>query len=213
MDALYPPNENGTPTYMALQGTIDYAQTLVAEGHNTAIVLVTDGEPYGCDNMNVNTIDNAATAAAKVEDEIATYVIGINEVTTKLESLSLIAAAGGTETAFIVDTEDPSASQNALLNRIEEIHKTEIVCELKIPSPPNGEMLNIDKVNVRITVNDNTLDLLKDGECISREGWRYDDPANPTTIRLCEDTCDALKLEQNVEINVMFGCQTRVIVI
>ena len=60
---LDPPNEYGTPTFPALSGTIEYAESLLKEDatRKVAIVMVTDGDPYSCQG---NTISNTAMAAA-----------------------------------------------------------------------------------------------------------------------------------------------------
>ena len=112
-----------------------------------------------------------------------------------------------------MDTADPAASQSALLAQIKEIQANEVVCDMPIPSPPDGAELNTNKVNVRISIDGDTVDLLNDEDCASSEGWRYDDPDEPSIIELCEDTCELLQSEQDVEINVVFGCDTRLVVI
>lgn len=132
---LDPPNEFGTPTLPGLSGTITYAQSLLKQdaSRKVAIVMVTDGEPYGCGNGN--SIDATAAAAAKVAATIPTYVIGVGK---ELASLNQIAQSGGTDKAFIVALDDPEQTRKDLLDAINLIRGKSISCELAIPPPPRA---------------------------------------------------------------------------
>ena len=204
-----PPNEYGTPTYPALSGTIDYAETLLKEDatRKVAIVMVTDGEPYGCDG---NTIDNTALAAKAVAAHLPTYVIGVG---AELASLNAIAAAGGTEQAFIVAVGDSDKTKKALLDAINVIRGKAISCDLAIPAPPAGKRLDPDKVNVQFTANGQPATSLKYGTaCTGDTAWHYDAPEKPTKILLCDDTCNAVKADPVGKLDVVFGCIDRPVV-
>jgi hypothetical protein len=210
---LDPPNEYGTPTYPALTGTIAYAETLVKEdaSRKVAIVMVTDGDPVSCKD---NTIENTAKAAQAVADHIPTYVIGVG---ASLTSLNAIAAAGGTDKAFIVKVEDPlqtpEQTRKDLLAAVNLIRGKSIACDLAIPAPPAGKKLDPDKVNVQFTASGQAGSSLKYGTaCTGDTAWHYDDPAKPTKILLCDDTCTAVKADPMGKVDVVFGCVDRQVV-
>jgi hypothetical protein len=207
---LDPPNEFGTPTFPALSGTIDYAETLLKEdaSRKVAIVMVTDGEPYGCDG---NTIDATAAAAKKVAARIPTYVIGVGD---QLDSLNAIAKGGGTDKAFIVALANPEQTRKDLLGAINLIRGKSISCDLAIPPPPAGKKLDPNKVNVQFTGNGQTGTSLQYGEtCTGDTAWHYDDPQAPKSILLCDATCTAVKADPMGKLAVEFGCEDRVPVV
>ena len=204
-----PPNEFGTPTFPALSGTIEYADTLLKEdaARKVAIVMVTDGEPYGCDG---NTIANTAMAAQAVAARLPTYVIGVGK---ELGSLKAIAEGGGTDDAFIVSLDDPAQTQKDLLAAINLIRGKAISCELTIPAPPAGKRLDPDKVDVQFTGSGGPATSLKYGTaCTGDTGWHYDDATKPTKILLCDQTCTSVKADPVGKLDVVFGCVNRPVV-
>ncbi len=201
--AVSPPNEYGTPTYPALAGTVDYAQSLYDEGKKVAIVMVTDGEPTQCGGDN--TIGNTAAEAESVASAIPTYVIGVGD---ELSNLNDIAAAGGTGEAFLVDLDNPAQTREDLLAQVQLIRGAEVTCDLPIPDPPAGKTLDITKVNVEFTSGDDTVGLVYSADCTDDTGWRYDDLDDPTIIELCAETCEDVKAEEGGAVNVVFGCET-----
>ena len=207
--ALDPPNEFGTPTRPALTGTIQYAETLLAEDatRKVAIVMVTDGEPVSCQG---NNIANTAAAAEAVADRIPTYVIGVGE---SLTALNDIAEGGGTDAAFIVSLDDPEQTRTDLLDAINLIRGQAISCEIDMPAPPPGKKLDPEKVNVQFTPDGQPGMTLKYGtDCAGDVAWRYDDPAQPTTIQLCDSACTMVKADPNAKLDVVFDCIARVVV-
>jgi hypothetical protein len=211
---LDPPNEFGTPTFPALVGTIDYAESLLAEDstRKVAVVMVTDGEPTECtskDATKTNNISNTAKAAAAVADHLPTYVIGVGD---ELASLNAIAEGGGTEQAFIVSLDDPEQTRKDLLDAINLIRGKSISCELDVPAPPPGKKLDPDKVNVHFSAAGKPeLSLEYGTECEGTTAWRYDDPDQPTKILLCDDTCDAVKADAMGKLSVEFACKSRMV--
>jgi hypothetical protein len=204
-----PPNEFGTPTFPALSGTIEYAESLLKDDatRKVAIVMVTDGEPYGCDG---NTIDNTAMAAKAVAAHLPTYVIGVGK---ELGSLKAIAQGGGTENAFIVSLDNPEQTRKDLLESINLIRGKAISCDLTIPAPPAGKRLDPDKVDVQFTGNGAGATSLKYGtECTGDTAWHYDSATKPTKILLCDDTCTAVKADPVGKLDVVFGCIDRQVV-
>lgn len=87
-----------------------------------------------------------------------------------------------------------------------------LACDWSIPAAPPGEMFEIGKTNVQLTVNGTNEALLKAptiASCGTNEGWHYDDEANPSRVIVCPATCDRIQAAESAEINVLFGCATQ----
>src|SRR5689334_19037950 len=92
----------GTPTEPALQGASTIAQAWAKQnpGRTTIIVLATDGDPTGCTMNAVQDVANVAAMTLAGSPSIKTYVIGVGN---SLTSLNSIAQAGGSGQAFVLD--------------------------------------------------------------------------------------------------------------
>jgi hypothetical protein len=230
----------GTPIEGALRGVTAYCErykqdtTMNPEGRNCVAVLVTDGEPNGC-NEDWNVLVGIA-ADAYDNFEVMTFAIGMDGANFDL--LDLIGQAGHADC-----TPDPAdltwacnVSTGGMtfleaLNLIREVTtelrtvtqtKTEmqiqaLECEWEIPEPPEGEEFNRDKVNVEFT--DTGLDADKQifgrvdsaDECGSNLGWYYDDPNDPTRLIACEQACSTIQASETGKLNILLGCGTVII--
>jgi len=94
---------------------------------------------------------------------------------------------------------------------VDVAEKADIACDWPIPEPPDGQFLDLNKVNVEYTTPDGTtvgLARIPDGEdCGGREGWSYDDPANPTKVVSCPTSCDGFQ-DTGGRVDVLFGCDS-----
>ncbi len=93
---------------------------------------------------------------------------------------------------------------------------TRVDCDIPIPDPPDGEILDPSLVNVRVRTADGESDLGNVGtedDCGPAGGWAYDNPDDPSSVRLCPATCDAVQASEGEErgVDVQFGCATRLI--
>jgi len=196
----------GTPTKSALSGAIDYAKQVKAgEGKDgsVAIVLVTDGVPANCDD---NSIAGVSALAASVAATIPTYVIGVGGA---LSSLDEIAVGGGTKSAFIVNTSNPSKTQAELLAAFNTIKQGALSCDYEIPPAPAGETFDRAKVNVQHSPAGAAAATIRyDQACTDGTGWRYDDETNPTRILFCESSCAQVKANPG-KVDIVFGCATQ----
>ncbi len=201
LDATTP--GGGTPTRPALDGAMTYAAAQQAKNPNTkvVVVLVTDGDPNDC-SSNVASVSAIASAKAKT---IPTYVIGVGNIT----ALNAIAIAGGTKSAVIVDGTNPTKTKTDMQKALDDIRNS-LTCELKIPTPPNGQTFDKNKVNVVHTQDSVRTEYTYDQTCAKPNAWRYDNPTTPTKIEICPATCDALKKVQakSSKIDIEFGCET-----
>ncbi|MBX3208829.1 MAG: VWA domain-containing protein [Labilithrix sp.] len=196
----------GTPTHVALQGAISYAQGIASnEGKDgkVAIVLVTDGLPDS--NCTGNSVGAVKDLASSVAATLPTYVIGVGN---QLTSLNEIAVGGGTTSAFIVNANDPNQIKQDFLTAINAIKTSALSCDYEIPAPPAGEQLDREKVNVVYKSGGTTDTLDYNASCAGGAGWRYDDADAPKRILLCDTSCDAVKTKPG-QMEVLFGCATK----
>jgi len=200
----------GTPTKPALEGAIQYAKAWQNANptHVTVVVFATDGLPQSCDT-NLQNIYGVAAAGFNGMPKIPTFVIGVGPA---LSTLDGIAAAGGTTTAFKVDT-NGNANQD-FLDAMNKIRGSVTACTYLIPAPPPGQMLDFGKVNVEFTPgaggNPITIPKVNDvASCpVGGLGWYYDDNAKPTQIILCPDACKQISADAKGTVNVILGCGT-----
>ena len=229
-----------TPTAAAIHGVGESLSDLRKEQPDAkfAIVLVTDGLPQGCDGSSLS--DASEAAADFFADGLSTYVIGIENPTTPpddvpaawddwgncdsgsgggdepctppdtLAPLNELADAGGTQSAFLIDTGNPSATKQAFSAAIEAIRQSSLSCSLAIPEHPEpGMMFEKDKIDVSVTIDGKTTRFNYDAECAELGSWHYDDASDPTKIEICEATCLDLKKKPEAELNVDFLCEPR----
>jgi hypothetical protein len=218
----------GTPTLPALMGSIDYATKLMTDtpGSKAIIIMVTDGEPVvvdstgaertdNCPEGNDNTIDNIATVAQaaynRPEDQrIPTYVIGIGEA---LDNLGAIASAGGTN-LILIDGSSNEDTKARLLEALQGIQVESIKCDMSVPVPEKGSVLDFAKVNVNFVHSEamgSTIEQLYRNDDCTGAGWRYDNPSDPTKIMLCQTTCDSVQQDVKGHLEVELGCDTRIL--
>jgi Mg-chelatase subunit ChlD len=201
----------GTPTTAALQGAINHATTW-AKAHPadaTIVILATDGDPDECGNGSgtaiLSQVEAIAAAGVAATPKILTFVIGVG---TETANLNGIAMAGGTKSAFIVDTSMNISAQ--FLAALDKIRGAALGCQYKIPVPMTGSV-DDSKVNVQFTPSGGKSELVPHvadaAHCpTTGDAWYYDNPSSPTQILLCTTTCGTVS--SGGEVDVLTGCQT-----
>lgn len=83
-------------------------------------------------------------------------------------------------------------------------------CDYPLPAPPSGSSLDPSRVNVGVLlegIGSKTLPHASSSDaCDSAEAWFYDDPAQPTLIRMCPAACSSISAGGAIEITL--GCET-----
>jgi hypothetical protein len=220
INAVSPAGE--TPTQPALQGALQYASQELSQnpGARVAVVLVTDGEPNGCNS----SVPNVASTAAASAPGIPTYVIGIGKQ-TDLVRLATIAEAGATNQPFFVqpDAGDldggcgdagcaAEAMEQEFENALSVIRGSTISCDLQLPTAPANQSLDFGKVNVGYTgSNGQATTLLYNQSCGGTGlGWAYDDPQVPTRIQICPASCTTIQGDTlGATLDIALGCATQ----
>lgn len=93
---------------------------------------------------------------------------------------------------------------------------SQIGCELTLPTPSGGEMLDPTKVNVKyeaggVAPGVTLPQVTDDAACGTNSGWYYDDNAAPTKITLCPATCTQVQADDNANVKLEIGCATQIL--
>jgi hypothetical protein len=215
-----------TPTPAALAGALNHAIAWRDQvGRPGVVLLVTDGQPNECGPPGVPVTPQhvAEIAAAGLAGAaMQTYVLGI--VSGGLEcgwdpnpptvpDLDLVAQAGGTGAAFIVDASQDVAAQ--FLARMNEIRTSaQLPCEFLLPTGASG--VDIMQVNLSYTPPGGEPQLVLYASdpsiCDPVEGgWHYDVPSAPTRIILCPASCGPVQMQIGGLVEVVLGCPRQAI--
>jgi hypothetical protein len=200
-----------TPTRVALAGAIDYAKTWATQHpeRKVIVVLQTDGEPNVCDST-LDAVVQVATDGVAGTPSMQTYVIGVGK---ELGNLNQIAQAGGTNTAFIVDTSQDTTRQ--FIDAMTRIRASASVsCEFVIPTDGSTGPIDFGRVNVRVTPSGGAPVALAQAATANQcdpqaGGWYYDQPQAPTRLLLCPASCTSVKADTRNTVELEIGCATR----
>lgn len=95
----------------------------------------------------------------------------------------------------------------------EVVAGAQIACEWDVPAPPPGE--DFDPMKVNVEFDDGAgggFDIgyvESEAECANVvDGWYYDDPAAPTKILACPQTCQKIQGVETATIEITLGCDT-----
>ncbi len=204
----------GTRIEPALHGIADYTVANQTPGRTMIGVLVTDGDPNGCEE-NIGDLSNIIEEHLN-DTGIRTFVIGMTGAS--LNNLERFASVGGAPEHgpefcggqddchfWSVGDGDPVAFVDAL----SQIEAAAVVpCSYGIPDPPPGDVLDNALVNVLFTAGDGSEFVIgRVNDCGTTGGWVYDDPLNPSLIHLCTATCDAVTAEGlGATLDIAYGC-------
>jgi hypothetical protein len=198
-----------TPTAPALTGALEYAASFAEDNPDRAafVVLVTDGYPTQCEPNTIAGIADIAENARMTEPNVRTYVIGLDAGF----NLDTIAIAGGTNQAFLVDETNISDS---FVQALRNASNARLACEYSIPPPPSGsEVVDFTEVQVTYTTAEaetEEIPHIADLEACARNangGWYYDNPDDPTRIKVCPCTCTRF---QAGRVDVRLGCKPKI---
>ncbi|HYQ15576.1 MAG TPA: hypothetical protein VEQ58_07460, partial [Polyangiaceae bacterium] len=153
----------------------------------------------------------AASDCRSAEPAIDTYVLGVGPF---LDNLQQIAQAGGTDHAYLIGDQDVEQQVLKALNAIRGA--ASIPCELQLPKASGGNALDYGLVNVAYQDSSCALstiyNVLSADSCdASAGGWYYDDPAAPSSVKLCGASCDQVSAPGG-RLAFTVGCETKVLV-
>ncbi len=93
------------------------------------------------------------------------------------------------------------------------IEHNQISCTFDIPTPPDGIIVP-DETNVDFIPSEGAnpqpiYNVSSEFDCTINGGWYFDNNTNPTTITLCDATCNAVKASTQGSVRVTYGCLTQ----
>lgn len=223
----------GTPTYTTMQAAytnvaaFDPQLPLLPNGKKV-IVLISDGVPNG-GTAEQNNVINLARQKANIQPAdlaITTFSMGVGPIGGSTSSydpkfMAQVAVAGGTarpncDVNNISDatrmchfqlTPGSSASQLAtdFLAAINAVRGLATSCEYSF-TVPAGQQLDPNLVSVTFTQNGQSTEVPKS----TSNGWRYDNPSNPTKVILEGGWCDQVRNASDGKIEIVLGCAPKV---
>jgi hypothetical protein len=226
------PEGLSTPTEGALRGVTSYCTSFQSThpDEKCVAVLVTDGEPNGCDSNSTNLAD-VAKVAWKTHG-VRTFAVGLKGADFAL--LDKIAMAGGaadcdaSSSRFACDVSGGADKLSEALNKIRDsvksvtthkelVTKTEqrpLECHWQMPVPKAGETLDKGRVNVTLG-GSSTLPLGRVSSLAQcqADAWYYDDNDAPTQIIACPAACDAIKAGTYTDVKILLGCETKYLIV
>ena len=216
----------GTRIEGALRGIANYTTNNQTPGREMIGVLITDGDATDCDTNNSNLAQIIANHRAATG--LRTFIIGMDGATE--DNLEELAIAGGADPhdQYCGGLNPPchywnvgDGSGDVLANALQAISQQAVPlpCAIDVTglTAPAGEVLDYGRVNVTLTQNGvvTTIGQVADAASCpaNQDAWYYDDPNAPTTIQLCESTCDVVTAAgDGAVLNVVAGCTATVII-
>ena len=218
----------GTPIEAGLRGGINFCagfQQNSPDNERCVLVFITDGEPSNCLQ---DTAGLAAIAGQGFSQQnVLTYAIGMEGAS--FAQLDAIGQQGGTDCspngpgfACNVSTQDDFLAALALIREtvtesytdVREVFNTvPVACEWEIPPAPAGEEFDATKVNVDFRAGGGAPQRIGAvptvNDCAGvAGGWYYDNPAAPTKVLVCPQTCQTIQAISDAQVDVVFGCAT-----
>jgi hypothetical protein len=202
-----------TPTSAALQGAANWAVAYETAhpDERTVIILITDGEPAGCDTSAANI--SAIASKAYMSNMVSTYVIGLGGLNSTI--LNQIAQAGGTQMAYTVS--DTANATTDLLAQLVAIKGQALKCNLDVPkSDMSGKQIDPNFINVDYQSGDTGMPtevglVSSADKCGTDQGWYFDNPTAPTQIMLCPATCDTVTKDTQAHVKIIVGCKQHIV--
>lgn len=206
LDAIPGPDvavQGATPASAGMMTALQHL-ALAQEGPR-AVLLVTDGlancaHQGGSEMFLYDEGLPVVVQAAYEELGIPTYVVGIDirdeyvgyANANAHEELDRVARVGGVpregDTAYYAadDVEALDQAMDQIAARIE--------CTVPLDAPVPEE------ADFEVTVDDTPVPEVSD--CSAEDGWRFTDPAQRSTIELCGQACDALRVHGQMELRI-----------
>jgi hypothetical protein len=143
-------------------------------------------------------------------DAICTYPGGGMPPAAGHTYTALVARTGGTRARIC----DGPAAWGPFFDAVATgvVRSSRIECEVALPPPPDGMMLDPRRVNVAVRSPSRTTTLPYVGTPAAcdptRGGWYYDSATAPTRVLLCPLSCDYARTEtaDGGGLDVIFGC-------
>jgi hypothetical protein len=201
-----------TPIEAALRGLVSYTAQAKQPNRSMVAVLVTDGEPNGCD-LSTSTL-GSILATHRLATGIKTFIIGMDGA--NFQTLEQLAVAGGAtpHTTYCASGFSSCSFFNvgggkpeAFIDALQQIQRSVVGCRFALPSTDAG-IIDPDTlvVNTVSPANPDQQSLKRLPSAVAcGDGW-YSDPMAPGEFALCPGTCSAVQAQLGVRIELLAGC-------
>lgn len=215
----------GTEIEGALNGIAAYTAANQTAGREMIGVLMTDGDPNGCEG-EVSSLADIVSAHLEGTG-IRTFIIGMEGATgSNLEEMALAGGAEPHDDFCSPDVDGPchhwnvgNGSGDAIADALRAIvqQAAPLACNYDVVNlqAPQGETLDYGKVNVTLTEGSavTTIGQVPNaGSCpADQPAWYYDNPTAPTQLLLCDNACTlATQAARGARLSIVVGCQETV---
>jgi hypothetical protein len=211
----------GTHIEGALRGIAAYTASHQTPGRQMIGVLMTDGEPNGCEE-DVPALSDIIASHYDATG-IKTFIIGMQGAQN--QSLEAYASAGGADPHDDFCAGGPSpchywnvgdgsgaAIADALKAIVGQVVPLPCQYDVGVLEPPPGEMVDFSKVNVTLTDqggSETTIGWVPEQAMCPNDqpAWYYDDPIAPENIVLCPTACELVSgSTSGSSVRVVLGC-------
>ena len=203
------PTGASTPTGAAMRDVYDNTWTSIPgdmlDGNREKIViLVTDGQTFGCDPLNQGSGHDSAVEYARLlrtGRNIQTFPVGFGSGASPTE-LQELADQGNGNGGASSGTWYQANNQTQLQNTITNLISNTISCTYNITTDP--AQFDASKVWVSYTTNGNTTQVSQG----AANGYTYDASTNTLTIH--GPSCDAIRNADpsSTTVDIVVGCAT-----
>jgi hypothetical protein len=118
-------------------------------------------------------------------------------------------AAMDPTTSCHVDLTKNNFDAQALADTIKKVRSQVVGCVYPLPAAPPGEMIDLNAVNVEVTINGTKQVVKKRSDkmdtCAADGCWDYDDKMPPSVV-LIGKTCNDVNNANTVDVSIKFGC-------
>lgn len=201
-----------TPMEAALRGLVAYTAAAKSSDRSMVAILVTDGEPNGCekDVTKLSSIVSNHLAATGIK----TFIIGTDDANfATLEQLaeaggatphSIYCAAGFSTCSFF----NVGAGQpEAFIDALQQIQRSVVGCRFSLPTTDAG-IVDPSTLQVNVVSPANPDRQILQHRAIAADcgdGW-YADPDHPGEFVLCPNSCSTVQAQVGVSIELLAGC-------
>ena len=217
------PSGGNTPTEGAIRGITSFTSDPAnrSPGHVAVGILITDGDPNGC-NTNLSNL-STLLADHYAATGIRTFVIGMTGASDgRLETLASGGSgpdhpsAVGTITGTCGASPSPCKHWNVgdgtggvLAEALQQIAVLAIGCTYPMPTAAGG-IVDPARVSVEYvpggTGPATALVRVPDAASCVPGGFYYDNNSAPTELTLCPDQCAAVQADPAAKVDVLLGC-------
>jgi hypothetical protein len=201
-----------TPIEAALRGLLTYSAASKTPNRSMVGVLVTDGDPNGCELNAAALADLIATH--RINTGIKTFIIGTDGA--NFHTLEQLAVAGGATAHSIYCTTGFSScsffnvgegAPEAFIDALQQIQRAVVGCRFSLPSTDAGiveaSTLTIEIVSPASADRKTLMHRASATEC--GDGW-YAESDHPGEFSLCPQTCANVQSQVGAVVQLMAGC-------